>query len=292
MIKLKKSIFLKIVAAIVAVLFVVRMIWPEVTAPRTAQEEDPVDSLLADGSSNAIDEEVQNSVIEDCIKVGNDSVAKDFITKRAQPRVALLATRVLPHLDFSWRHHIFSVSSYRACFPDVQDVQLPAALGCGVPPVVNRTEAEQRKKDLLYIGANPYYQIDPSMRSSIPYLVPKASHLLQHIGRRFLDSLAVKQIPLHTIIVTSVLRTEEDVARLRRINGNASEQSCHRFGTTFDISYNRYHTVAPPDDPNRRAVRNDSLKFILSEVLRDVRKDSLCYIKYEVKQGCYHITVR
>ncbi len=157
---------------------------------------------------------------------------------------------------------------------------------------MNRVEAEHRKKDLLYVGANPYYMIDPSMRSSIPYLVPKASHLLQHIGRRFLDSLAVKQIPLHTIIVTSVLRTEEDVARLRRINGNASEQSCHRFGTTFDISYNRYHTVAPPDDPNRRAVRNDSLKFILSEVLRDCREEGLCYIKYEVKQGCFHVTVR
>ena len=138
---------------------------------------------------------------------------------------------------------------------------------------------------------NPYYEMDPAMRSSIPYLVPKASNLLQHISRRFLDSLAVKGIPLHTIIVTSVLRSEEDVARLRRINGNASEQSCHRFGTTFDISYNRYHTVAPPGE-NRLAVRNDTLKFVLSEVLRDVRAEGRCFVKYEVKQGCYHITVR
>ncbi len=198
----------------------------------------------------------------------------------------------LPQLDFSHRHRIRSVHSYRDCFPDVQEVQYPAACANGVPPVENREEAEHRKKDLLFVGANPYYQMDPAMSRSIPYLVPKASHLLQHIGRRFLDSLAVKGIPLHTIIVTSVLRTEEDVRRLRRINGNASEQSCHRFGTTFDISYNRYHTVAPPEDPNRRPVRNDSLKFVLSEVLRDVRKEGLCYVKYEVKQGCFHITVR
>lgn len=198
----------------------------------------------------------------------------------------------IPQLDFSHRHRIRSVHSYRDCFPDLQEVQYPAACANGVPPVENREEAEHRKKDLLYVGANPYYQMDPSMSRSIPYLVPKASHLLQHIGRRFLDSLAVKGLPLHTIIVTSVLRTEEDVRRLRRINGNASEQSCHRFGTTFDISYNRYHTVAPPEDPNRRPVRNDSLKFVLSEVLRDAREEGLCYVKYEVKQGCFHITVR
>jgi hypothetical protein len=158
--------------------------------------------------------------------------------------------------------------------------------------VADRQEAEHRKRDLLYVGFNPYYTIDPAMRSSIPYLVPRASQLLQYIGRRFLDSLAVKQIPLHTIIVTSVLRTEEDVVRLRRINGNASEQSCHRFGTTFDISYNRYHTVSPPGLPERRAVRNDTLKYVLSEVLRDARAEGRCYVKYEVKQGCFHVTVR
>ena len=198
----------------------------------------------------------------------------------------------VPLLDFSYKHPIYSVPSYHDCFPDLQEVQYPAALRNGVRPVRDRAEAEHRKKDLLFVGLNPYYEMDPAMSRSIPYLVPKASALLQHIGQRFLDSLAVKGIPLHKIIVTSVLRTEEDVARLRRINGNASEQSCHRFGTTFDISYNRYHTVSPPDEPARRAVRNDSLKFILSEVLRDVRAEGRCYVKYEVKQSCFHITVR
>ena len=31
---------------------------------------------------------------------------------------------------------------------------------------------------------------------------------------------------------------------------------------------------------------------ILSEVLRDLREMGACYVKYEVKQGCYHVTVR
>lgn len=292
MMRLKKDIFLKFIAAVVVVLFVVRLIWPEVNVPRSARVEDDADSLLLATSTDSLIKEIKTTGLEDTINADSSVTLIDSIPRYGQSHVALLSTDAIPRLDFSVRHRIYSVSSYRESFPDVQDVQFPAALACGVPPVTNRVEAEHRKKDLLYIGANPYYQIDPSMRSSIPYLVPKASHLLQHIGRRFLDSLAVKQIPLHTIIVTSVLRTEEDVARLRRINGNASEQSCHRFGTTFDISYNRYHTVAPPDDPDRRAVRNDSLKFVLSEVLRDVRQEGLCYVKYEVKQGCFHITVR
>ncbi len=129
------------------------------------------------------------------------------------------------------------------------------------------------------------------MNASIPYLVPRASLLLNDIARNYLDSLAVKGVPLHKIIVSSVLRTEEDVAKLLRRNPNASDQSCHRFGTTFDICYNRYETVSPPGEM-RRPVSNDTLKWVLSEVLRDLRQQERCYIKYEVKQGCFHITTR
>jgi len=244
----------------VAVLFLVRLCWPEVTESPAAKAV--VDSVC-------------------CVQ------------PVTAPRPGLLALpAVQPYLDFNVRHRIRGVHSYQQSFPDVQDAQFPAALANGVPSVEDRAEAEHRKNELLFVGMNPYYMMDAAMNRSIPYLVPKASHLLQHIGRRFLDSLAVKGVPLHKIIVTSVLRTEDDVRRLRRINGNASEQSCHRFGTTFDISYNRYHTVCPPDEPRRRAVRSDSLKYILCEVLRDVRSEGLCYIKYEVKQGCFHITVR
>ena len=74
-------------------------------------------------------------------------------------------------------------------------------------------------------------------------------------------------------------------------NGNVSDQSCHRFATTFDLAYNRYHTVSPPGE-HRRAVTNDTLKYVLSEVLRDLRQQQRCYVKYERKQGCFHITTR
>ena len=188
-------------------------------------------------------------------------------------------------------HRIRSVASYAEAFPDTNAVQLSAAQKWGVPPVRDREDAESRKRELVYVSSNPYYHVDP-LYSSIPYLVPRAAVLLQDIGQAFFDSLYVKGVPLHKMIVTSVLRSQEDVVKLRRRNGNATENSCHLYGTTFDICYNRYKTVEDPDGPARRQVRNDTLKWVLSEVLRDMRAQNRCYIKYEVKQGCFHMTVR
>ena len=188
-------------------------------------------------------------------------------------------------------HPIYSVSSYDECFPDLQEVQIASAMKWGVSPVKDRNEAEHRKKELVYVGMSPYYCIDKAMNSSIPYLIPRAAELLNDIAHNFLDSLYVKGVPLHKIIVTSVLRTEHDVAKLRQRNQNASEQSCHRFGTTFDICYTRYQTVANPGE-TRREVQNDTLKWVLSEVLRDQRETGRCHIKHEKKQSCFHITVK
>ena len=179
---------------------------------------------------------------------------------------------------------IRSVANYRTAFPDSQSVQIVAAQKWGVRPVKNREDAEQRKRELVYIGESPYYHVD-RLSSSIPYLVPRAALMLQDIGQSFYDSLYAKGLPLHQLIVTSVLRSMDDVARLQRHNPNATEQSCHLHGTTVDICYNRYQ-------PLTREVRNDTLKWVLSEVLRDKRDEGRCYIKYEVKQGCFHMTVR
>ena len=188
-------------------------------------------------------------------------------------------------------HPSLSVPDYDACFPDSNHVQLIAAHRWGVPPVRDRDEAEARKNDLVYVGNSPFYHVDP-LHQSIPYLVPHAAILLQDIGRAFYDSLHVKGMPLQRFIVTSVLRTKADVARLRQYNGNATENSCHLYGTTFDITYTRYNALKVPGEPRRRAVRDDTLKYILSEVLNDIRQQGRCYVKYDKKQKCFHITVR
>lgn len=190
-----------------------------------------------------------------------------------------------PIAKFSQTYHrIYGVHNYKSEFPDSQSVQIVAAQKWGVRPVKNREDAEHRKKELVYIGESPYYHVD-RLSSSIPYLVPRAAIMLQDIGEAFYDSLYAKGLPLHQLIVTSVLRSMDDVAKLQRHNPNATEQSCHLYGTTIDICYNRYQ-------PLTREVRNDTLKWVLSEVLRDKRNEGRCYIKYEVKQGCFHMTVR
>ncbi len=195
-----------------------------------------------------------------------------------------ISSGVQSSLDDTKPHRILSVPSFKNAFPDNQEVQIVAAERWGVRPVKNRVDAEKRKKELVYIGQSPYYHVD-KLKSSIPYLVPRAAVLLQDIGQAFFDSLYVKGIPLNKLIVTSVLRSMEDVSALQRSNLNATERSCHLFGTTFDICYNRYHPVTQP-------VRDDTLKWVLSEVLRDKRDEGRCFIKYEVKQGCFHMTTR
>ena len=188
-------------------------------------------------------------------------------------------------------HRILSVPRFDNTFPDLNDVQMIAAQKHGVKPVANAEEAEMRKSELVYVGSNPWFYVD-RLKSSIPYLVPRASILLQDIGRAFYDSLDVKGVPLHKIIASSIQRSKEDVQKLRTRNANATENSCHLYGTTFDVCYNRYKTVEDPDGPKRREVTNDTLKWVLSEVLRDMREAGRCYVKYEVKQGCFHITTR
>ncbi len=182
------------------------------------------------------------------------------------------------------KNRIIGVRDYEESFPDSQPQQLEAALRYGVKVVVDRTDAEKRKNELVYVGSNPYYNMK-KLNSSIPYLVPRAAILLQDIARNFMDSLQTKGVPINKILVSSVLRTKEDVEKLRRYNHNATENSCHLYGTTFDIAYNKYASVT-------RSVSNDTLKWVLSEVLNDLRSQGRCFIKHEKRQGCFHITVR
>ena len=243
----------------VVVLGMVRCIFPSVAGdmPRSAQTQTPV-ATTAD-STQAAD---TAALLKGTLKAAPISQRTRFFNADGTPA----------------RNRIFSVPNFGNTFPDQNDVQLAAAQRHGVKAVLDRKDAERRKSELVYVGNNPFFHVD-RLNNSIPYLVPSASELLQDIGRAFFDSLQTKQIPLHKIIVTSVLRSKADVAKLRQHNSNAT------------VCYNRYKTVEDPQGPRRRQVRNDSLKWVLSEVLNDMRQQKRCLVKYEVKQGCFHITV-
>lgn len=187
--------------------------------------------------------------------------------------------------------NIRGVVSYKRSFPDLNDKHLEVAKAVGIRPLEDREEAESMKEKLTNITDNEFYVVD-SLTHSIPYLVPRASALLDTIGSNFLDSLAAKGLNPNQVIVTSVLRTQSDVKRLRRRNGNASANSAHCFGATFDVSWKRFKKVEDEDGRPLQDVGSDTLKLVLSEVLRDLRQAEKCYIKYELKQGCFHITAR
>ena len=176
-------------------------------------------------------------------------------------------------------------------FNDLNDTQLAVAQVIGVPPVKNREEAEKLKTELVRLEATDTYVID-SLTHSIPYLIPSAKELLDDIGRIFQDSLSAKGLNPYKLVITSVLRTEEDVAALSKRNINASENSTHRYGTTFDLSYWRY--VKIPDLRGRpyEDVPPEYLRATLSQVLKDIHdRGDRCFVKYEKQQNCLHVTV-
>lgn len=177
-------------------------------------------------------------------------------------------------------------------FNDKNDVQLETAELIGISPVADREEAEELKSRLVKLEATDTYVID-SLTYSIPYLIPEAKDLLDDIGRVFQDSLSSKGLNPNKLVVTSVLRTEDDVARLMKKNVNASENSTHRYGTSFDLSYWRF--VKIPDLRGRpyEDVPPEYLRAVLSQVLKDFHdQGDRCFVKYEKKQNCFHITVK
>lgn len=189
---------------------------------------------------------------------------------------------------------LYAISHYGKTFSDMNPVHFEAAQRLGIEPIGSREEAEKLGRKLKEISSNKYYQLD-KLTHSIPFLVPKAKDLLETIGKNFLDSLEKKHISPYRVIVTSVLRTEGDITRLRKKNSNSSDNSAHQYGTTFDISYVRFQKVVEtgwfakkePED-----VETALLKSVLAQVLKDLREAEQCYVRYEVRQGCFHITVR
>lgn len=273
--KLSKKNYLLGFLIITGVLALVRIIRPDVAGTHYSDQID----LTAQAATDSM--ETQRATGE-----GGDGEVKEGVAPRLLTSSPDLPF-ALPHFfnpDGSERRtRVRGVGSYSECFPDSQVVQLQAAERHGVTAVLDRADAEKRKGELVYVGSNPYYDVRKLSRS-VPYLVPRAAVLLQDIACNFLDSLQVKGIPMNKIIVSSLLRTKEDVVALRRYNHNATENSCHLYGTTFDIAYNHYSPVTRP-------VRDDTLKWVLSEVLSDMRKQGRCFVKHENKQGCFHITV-
>ena len=175
-------------------------------------------------------------------------------------------------------------------FRDGNDVHMQVAREIGVGPFASRDEIKSEFDKMVAIDDASYadaFVLD-NLTHSTPYLVPRAAELLQEIGYAFQDSLRNKHKSEYSVIVTSVLRTDADIKKLSRRNRNSIKESAHRYGTTVDISYARFSKHDEKDED----VSEYDLKHVLIEVLRDFREQGRCYVKYEIKQGCFHITAR
>lgn len=180
--------------------------------------------------------------------------------------------------------HINVMGDIRKIFNDSNCYHLDAAKQIGIEPLGDTRSHWYARRPLVKIVSCADFYVEPLTHSS-PYLVPEAARTLHEIGSRFNDSLQSRGGGAYRIKVTSVLRTPESVARLRRHNRNAIDSSVHRYATTFDISYSRF--AADNDSLPRSA---EDLKNLLAEVLVAMRREGKCMVKMERKQPCFHIT--
>lgn len=171
-------------------------------------------------------------------------------------------------------------------FNDVNDLQLSAAQAIGITPIHTLRDAYNTSKPLKKIESCDDFYLD-TLTHSIPYLVPQAADLLHDIGKAFSDTIMARTGHRCRMRVTSVLRTDNSIKSLRRRNRNATDASCHRFGTTFDISWRRFY-----HDDTDYIMYTEDLKNVLGEILFKMRKEGRCYVKFERKQSCFHITAR
>lgn len=178
------------------------------------------------------------------------------------------------------------IGRYDELFNDSNFVHWAEAERIGLEPLTDTRSHLATRHPLVKVVSCADFYVEP-LTYSRPYLIPEGAAMLHEIGRRFNDSLHARGGGNYRLKVTSVLRTPETVRQLRRHNGNAVDSSVHQLGTTVDISYARF--VA---DDTRLTHSADELKGILAEVLYAMRSEGKCWVKYEIKQPCFHITVR
>jgi hypothetical protein len=167
---------------------------------------------------------------------------------------------------------------------------------------------------LLLLRDSTEHWVLRELTHSEPLLTPDAHALLTEIGRRFHERLRRLGAPPFRLEVTSVLRTAESQAELRRTNPNAAAgQSTHEYGTTLDVAYASFAAPASIDvaagdadmawlQPRLErlavaqleavAARNSrELQAILGLVMIELQNEGMALVTLERQQPVYHFTV-
>ncbi|MDE6534644.1 MAG: hypothetical protein K2K82_01395 [Muribaculaceae bacterium] len=171
-------------------------------------------------------------------------------------------------------------------FNDLNDAHVEYAVKFGIQPIETLKDIMAINKAIVEVKSGKEYFISP-LTHSYAFLVEPAARLLHDIGSEFNQRLAeVYPGADYQINATSLLRTTESVSRLKKGNVNSTENSAHLYGTTFDVSYVKFHE----GEKNSIQLSDADLKILLAEVLLGLKEEGRCLVKYERKQGCFHIT--
>ncbi|MBR0500637.1 MAG: hypothetical protein IJJ72_06540 [Bacteroidales bacterium] len=176
---------------------------------------------------------------------------------------------------------------YVSLFNDAQSKQLQAAKNAAFigAPLKNRSAlCTIPTQQLEKVHSCRYYKVT-RLTYSMSFLTPKAKEELDAIAVDFHNKVKQNGLPKCRLLVTSLLRTQEDIEELKESNSNAVTNSAHLYGTTFDISWSAYQTIS------QKPLGPDYIK-LLSETLKEHRNKKKVYVKYETRQKCFHITVR
>ncbi|HUF51611.1 MAG TPA: DUF5715 family protein [Longimicrobiales bacterium] len=131
-------------------------------------------------------------------------------------------------------------------FGNAQQLTRARALGVGRLLSAARLDELRRAGALVLLEDSKYWVIR-GMQHAQPLAVPSAHALLTEIGTRFHARLRDIDAPAFRMEVTSVLRSAEDQAALRRVNPNAAAgESTHEYGTTFDVLYSAFAAPTQP----------------------------------------------
>ncbi len=185
---------------------------------------------------------------------------------------------------------------------DVNAVQIERARQLGIPPG-SSLEPMISAGRLIRLPDTTRYWVVRHLKYSEPYLTPSATAMLREIAERFQARLDTLSVPRYRLDITSVLRTSDKQAALRRANSNASRiESAHEFGTTVDIAYRKFAAPASPQgfplQPFRDSLleqtanqRSGELQAVLGRVLAEMQNENKLLVRMERRQTVYHITV-
>ncbi len=184
----------------------------------------------------------------------------------------------------------------------------------GVPPLRGEGDLADLvgRGRLVPLATNERYVVRV-LEHSKPYATPATAAWLDDVARRFQQRLGEAGLPPFRLVVSSVLRTADLQADLRRVNRNAATgRSSHEYGVSVDIDHTEFRAPAyiPPlglPTTDAQASLGDYLSRlhtddlaraywphlfgVLTRVMAEEQSEERALVLLESEQPVFHVTV-